>query len=145
MGFKQVTLQDVIPLRHVVLRPGKDVETCYFEGDEAPTTRHFAWVEGDRVLSVATVMMSPKQIEGEGIPLQLRGMATDPHFSGQGIGSRFLQALHDELGCPWWCNAREVAVRFYERNGLTRIGEPFDIPEIGPHYIMVYKKTAGSE
>lgn len=145
MGFKEVTLQDVIPLRHVVLRPGKRIETCYFDGDEATTTRHFAWVEGDRVQSVATMMMSPRTFDGETVPLQLRGMATDPHLSGRGIGSRFLQALHEEVGCSWWCNAREVAVRFYERNGLVRIGEPFDIQGIGPHYVMVYKKTAGSE
>lgn len=145
MGFKQVTLEDVIPLRHIVLRPGKSVETCYFDGDEASTTRHFAWVEGGQVLSIATVMQSSKRIDGVKIPLQLRGMATNPEQAGQGIGSRFLQALHEELDDSWWCNAREVAVRFYERNGLTRIGGPFDIPGIGPHYVMVYKKTAGSK
>lgn len=145
MGFKQVALQDVIPLRHEVLRPGKGIETCYFEGDEALTTRHFAWVDGDQVQSVATVMATSRQIFDESVPFQLRGMATNPRLSGQGIGSRFLQALHQELDASWWCNAREVAVRFYERNGLVRVGEPFDIPEIGPHYVMVYKKTAGSE
>lgn len=145
MGLKQVSLQEVIPLRHIVLRPGKGIETCYFEGDESSTTRHFAWVERDHVQSVATVMLSSREIEGESVPYQLRGMATDPDLAGQGIGSHFLQALHEELDSSWWCNAREVAVRFYERNGLERIGEPFDIPGIGPHYVMVYKKTAGSE
>ncbi|MGA9468262.1 MAG: GNAT family N-acetyltransferase [Exiguobacterium marinum] len=144
MGFKQVAIEDVIPLRHVVLRPGKGIEACYFEGDEASTTRHFAWVVEGHVQSVATVMTSPRQIDGESVPLQLRGMATDPCLAGQGIGSRFLHALHEELDDSWWCNAREVAVRFYERNGLVRIGEAFDIPGIGTHYVMVYKKTAGS-
>jgi GNAT superfamily N-acetyltransferase len=90
-------------------------------------------------------MLSSREIEGESVPYQLRGMATDPDLAGQGIGSHFLQALHEELDSSWWCNAREVAVRFYERNGLERIGEPFDIPGIGPHYVMIYKKTAGSE
>ncbi|WP_215142526.1 GNAT family N-acetyltransferase [Exiguobacterium qingdaonense] len=145
MGLEQVALRDVIPLRHEVLRPGLSIETCYFEGDEAQTTRHFAWVEAGQIVSVATVMTSPRQIDGEPISFQLRGMATDPRLSGKGIGSQFLQALHTELGSSWWCNAREVAVRFYERNGLIRVGEPFNLPRVGPHYVMVYKKTAGSE
>lgn len=145
MGLEQVKLKDVIPLRHVVLRPGKPLASCYFDGDDAPTTRHFAWVKDGHVQSVATVMNVRKTVDDECIPYQLRGMATSPELAGTGIGSAFLQALHCELGDSWWCNARAVAVRFYERNGLVRIGEPFEISGIGTHYVMVYKKTAGSE
>jgi hypothetical protein len=35
-----------------------------------------------------------------------------------------------------WCNARLVAVPFYERLGLEAVGPEFDIPGIGPHYVM---------
>lgn len=144
MGLQQVTLEDVITLRHEVLRPGQGRETCYFEGDDAETTRHFAWVEDGRVVSIATVMWQSREFAGERVPLQLRGMATAPDVAGTGIGSAFLQALHRELDASWWCNARAVAVRFYERNGLVTVGDPFDLPGIGPHYVMVYEKTAGS-
>lgn len=145
MGFQQVDVTDVIPLRHQVLRPGKPVTTCHFEGDDASTTRHFAWVEQGRVVSVATVMVSPKTFGTDVVHYQLRGMATAPDVSGQGIGSQFLQALHGMLGQSWWCNARLVAVRFYERNGLRVVGEPFEIEGIGTHYVMCYQKTAGSD
>lgn len=144
MGLQQVTLEDVITLRHEVLRPGQGRETCYFEGDDAETTRHFAWVEDGRIVSIATVMRQSREFAGERVPFQLRGMATAPDVAGTGIGSAFLQALHRELDDSWWCNARAVAVRFYERNGLVTVGDPFDLPGIGPHYVMVYKKTAGS-
>ncbi|WP_114166099.1 GNAT family N-acetyltransferase [Exiguobacterium sp. TNDT2] len=144
MGLQEVGLEDVIPLRHDVLRPGQAIETCYFEGDDAETTRHFAWVEDGRVMSIATVMEVKRDFDGQTVAYQLRGMATDPKSAGQGIGSAFLQALHRELDDAWWCNAREVAVRFYERNGLVKIGDAFDIPGIGPHYVMRTKKTAGS-
>lgn len=142
--LQQVLLEEVIPLRHEVLRPGLAVSTCYFDGDDKSTTRHYAWVEGGRVLSIATVMRQSRELSGERVPFQLRGMATDPAVAGTGIGSRFLQAVHRELGASWWCNAREVAVRFYERNGLVIVDEPFEIPGIGTHYVMLYKKTAGS-
>lgn len=145
MGFIQVRLEDVIPLRHEVLRPGKPRSTCYFEGDDASTTRHFAWEEDGRIVSVATVMRSENVMDGEVIPYQLRGMATSPRLAGKGLGSLFLQQLHREVDASWWCNARAVALRFYERNGLVRVGDPFEISDIGIHYVMVYKKTAGSE
>ena len=144
MSLRQVELEDVIPLRHEVLRPGQMRETCYFEGDDNETTRHFAWVEDGQVLSIATVMKAGRDVDGKTVPYQLRGMATDPASAGQGIGSSFLQALHETVNDSWWCNAREVAVRFYERNGLVVVGEPFEIPGIGTHYVMVYEKTAGS-
>ena len=144
MGLQEVGLEMVIPLRHEVLRPGLPVETCYFEGDDAETTRHFAWVEAGRIVSIATEMEVGRDFDGQTVPYQLRGRATDPTSAGQGIGSSFLQALHEVVNDSWWCNAREVAVRFYERNGLVVVGEPFEIPGIGTHYVMRTQKTAGS-
>ncbi|MDL5378052.1 GNAT family N-acetyltransferase [Exiguobacterium mexicanum] len=144
MGLQEVGLEAVIPLRHEVLRPGLPVETCYFEGDDAETTRHFAWVEDGRVVSIATVMRQSREFAGDRVPFQLRGMATAPDVAGRGIGSAFLQALHRELDADWWCNARAIAVRFYERNGLETVGDAFDIPGIGDHYVMRTQKTAGS-
>ncbi|TCI64744.1 GNAT family N-acetyltransferase [Exiguobacterium sp. SH3S1] len=142
--LQQVLLEEVIPLRHLVLRPGLPVETCYFDGDDAETTRHYAWAENGHILSIATVIRQDRELSGERVSFQLRGMATDPDVAGTGVGSRFLQAVHRELNASWWCNAREVAVRFYERNGLVIIGDPFEIEGIGTHYVMLYKKTAGS-
>ncbi|TCI56492.1 GNAT family N-acetyltransferase [Exiguobacterium sp. SH1S21] len=142
--LQQVLLEEVIPLRHEVLRPGLAVSTCYFDGDDAETTRHYAWAENGRILSIATVMRQDRELSGEQVQFQLRGMATDPDVAGTGVGSRFLQAVHRELNASWWCNAREVAVRFYERNGLVIVGDPFEIEGVGTHYVMLYKKTAGS-
>ncbi|TCI48756.1 GNAT family N-acetyltransferase [Exiguobacterium sp. SH3S2] len=142
--LQQVLLEEVIPLRHLVLRPGLPVETCYFDGDDAETTCHYAWAENGHILSIATVIRQDRELSGERVSFQLRGMATDPDVAGTGVGSRFLQAVHRELNASWWCNAREVAVRFYERNGLVIIGDPFEIEGIGTHYVMLYKKTAGS-
>jgi len=35
-----------------------------------------------------------------------------------------------------WCNARVVALGFYERLGFVTEGPEFDIHPIGPHYVM---------
>lgn len=139
------TLDEILPLRHDVLRPGKPAESAAFEGDDRPTTRHFGLFRNpeDRPLACLTLMHAPL----EGVPAwQLRGMAVDRNLQGRGLGGRLLafavdwvRAQHgDNPRIPnlLWCNARAAAVPFYARNHWTLCSEPFDIPGIGPHYRM---------
>ena len=42
-------------VRHPVLRAGKPVETCYFEGDELPTTTHFGLFFDELLIGVLSV------------------------------------------------------------------------------------------
>jgi predicted GNAT family N-acyltransferase len=35
-----------------------------------------------------------------------------------------------------WCNARTPALRLYERAGFERESGEFEIPGIGPHFVM---------
>lgn len=39
-------------------------------------------------------------------------------------------------GTLLWCYARVPARTLYERAGMTALGEPFEIPPIGPHELM---------
>ena len=41
----------------------------------------------------------------------------------------------------WWCNARLVAVGFYEKLGLSVYGDIFEIEPIGPHKLMFCQFT----
>ena len=49
---------------------------------------------------------------------------------------RCFREIHSGGGSYLWCNARLIAVPFYERMGLTAVGDLFEMPEIGPHYVM---------
>ena len=77
--------------------------------------------------------------EGEG-QWRIRGMATDAAYQGRGAGSLVLKELLKwgrENGVrSFWCNAREPAIRFYERHGFSIHSELFDIPTAGPHKVM---------
>ncbi|MCW2985645.1 MAG: acetyltransferase, family, partial [Conexibacter sp.] len=35
-----------------------------------------------------------------------------------------------------WCNARTPARGFYERAGFVAEGAEFELPQIGPHFLM---------
>ncbi|MFN9985537.1 MAG: GNAT family N-acetyltransferase [Pirellula sp.] len=56
-----------------------------------------------------------------------------------GVGGELLNYVHRMAklhGWELWCNARESAVSFYAKYGWRVEGEPFEIPKIGPHYVM---------
>jgi ribosomal protein S18 acetylase RimI-like enzyme len=67
-------------------------------------------------------------------------MATAPEQRGRGIGAAILDALVEHARSQGatrvWCNARTPALRLYERAGFERESGEFEIPGIGPHFVM---------
>ncbi len=142
---------DVVGLRHSVLRPHTTADQALFPGDERPVSAHFcARSASGEVVGVATVWPEapPWEVRGEPGPLEvpaggawrLRGMATAPHWQGQGVGALVLRAAlahaEEQGGLLLWCNARWGAVEFYRRAGLATWGEVWEEPVIGPHVVM---------
>jgi ribosomal protein S18 acetylase RimI-like enzyme len=70
-------------------------------------------------------------------------MAVLNEFQYNGIGNELiLQAenyCRQQKGAVIWFNAREKAVRFYEKNDYQILGDAFEIPDVGIHFVM-YKK-----
>lgn len=136
---KVITAQEVISVRHPVLRTNKPMESAIFVGDDAETTIHLGCFIHEKLVGVTTVMAQPNQ-ELEGNQWQLRGMAVLPEVQGQGMGSvlvSYAEKLALEKGIDViWMNAREIARPFYEKLGFAVFGKPFQIPEIGLHYAM---------
>lgn len=148
--IKRVAVEEIIPLRHRILRPGLSVETASFEHDDKETTVHIAAIPLDpysrnacgEAICCATFVLD--EWEGQRA-YKLRGMATDTAYQGLGVGNLVLslgeELLREEFGndLPFWCNARIVAVPFYEKYGWKKISEEFDIPGVGPHVKMLKK------
>src|SRR5947209_4217188 len=90
--IRHATVDELIPLRHRILREGLPVEEAHFEGDDAPTARHAgAFVDGVAICC-ATLMLD--QWEGERA-WRLRGMATEPAMQRSGVGRIVLEFLTD--------------------------------------------------
>lgn len=135
------TAEQVLDLRHRVLRPGRPAETAIFDGDHAPATRHWVAIQADRVVGVASVMQAPHPTRPDGPRWQLRGMAVEPDLQGSGVGRAVLEAVQAEVTDDLWCNARVAVVPFYERSGWRAEGDVFDVAGVGPHRRMTW--TAG--
>ena len=138
--IRRGTTEEIIDLRHVILRTGLPREMAYFEGDDEPTTRHVVAELDGRIVGCATLLRRP----WNGAPaFQLRGMAVIPELRGEGIGARLLAEIERtareqsrEVSKQMWCNARVPAMRFYQREGWIVASEQFDIEHAGPHVKM---------
>ncbi|HTV11828.1 MAG TPA: GNAT family N-acetyltransferase [Acidimicrobiales bacterium] len=133
---------EVLALRQAVLRPHQSLEEVRFSGDLAPDAAHFcARGLGGEIVSIASVWPEvPPWCQGTCPAWRLRAMATVPTWRGKGVGSAVLAAamsyVREKGGGLFWCNARLKAAGFYERAGMSRVGEPWEEPVIGPHVVM---------
>ena len=138
--IKKITSQQTFPVRLPVLRPGKPVESCIFDGDDLPATVHLGIYDDGAVVGVISIFESGSPLFGEGRQFQLRGMAVLASHQKQGLGDKLMAAaegyIRDNGGGLIWFNAREIAVGFYKKMGYKIIGEPFTIGDIGTHYVM---------
>ena len=136
---------EIRPLRHAVLRAGQPISAAQFAGDDAADTHHFGAFGGGAVVGCLPFLLNSLDDEPA---WQLRGMATDPAFTGRGVGSQLLafaeQALRSERPdiVLLWCNARVPAAGFYRRLGWRAVSDAFVIDPIGPHVKMVKSLAA---
>ncbi|MFK7749474.1 MAG: GNAT family N-acetyltransferase [Kordia sp.] len=140
-SIKEITATTAFKVRHPVLREGKPIDSCQFTGDDFPTTFHLGYYIHDELVGVVTLMKnSYKELDHKNA-YQLRGMAVLTNFQKRGIGDALVKKAEEMIlargGTFIWMNAREIAVRFYEKLGYTKHDVPFTIPKIGLHFVMI--------
>lgn len=138
-SLKIISAPETYLVRHPVLREGRPLSDCEFEGDKDSSTLHLGLYSNDKLIGVATCLKKSNPIYTEKNQYQLRGMAILKEFQKKGLGKLILDEAEKQLSgeCDMiWCNARKIAVSFYKKNGYVISGEPFEIPSIGLHYVM---------
>jgi len=142
LSIKKIKAEETYPVRHPVLREGRPVEDCKFDKDNDPDTFHLGLFVENELLGIVTYLKNNLE-ELTGSQFQLRGMAVLKEYQTKGFGNLLIkkgeEIIKKEQGNAIWCNAREVAINFYKKNGFKIIGKPFVIPRIGLHYMM-YKE-----
>jgi GNAT superfamily N-acetyltransferase len=137
---RMISSAETLPLRSVVLRPGRPLEAARFPGDDAAGTAHFGAFRDGKLLSIASLFPAELPEKTGLTAFQLRGMATDEQARNQGLGRALVLACLEHARAQQakllWCNARIVALDFYRKLGFATIGPEFDIPDVGPHFRM---------
>lgn len=138
----EISAQETYPLRSLVLRNSLLTAPCPFDGDLDKTTHHFACVFENEIVAIVSFYKRNNDSFGNKTMVQLRGMATHPTFSGLGFGKNLIKFsigfFHSKVQIIW-CNAREIAIPFYEKLGFRPIGDKFEIQNIGTHILMYYE------
>lgn len=119
--FRDVTVEECLPLRQKVLWPGLTQEECRVEHDE--TAVHLGAFQGDVLIGCTSLFVLP------GDEMQLRKFAVLPEYQGQGIGSALLKASFERCSAlglkKFMLSARVSAIGFYEKHGLTAVGDVY--------------------
>ena len=140
MEIKKITAFETIIVRHPVLRPGRPIESCHFDGDDLLTTSHFGLYFENQLAGVISEFKVQNKLFSEENQYQIRGMAVLSEFQKKGFGEALLEYCENEIrlksGNLIWFNARKTAIGFYEKSGYGILGDSFEIPDVGPHYIL---------
>ena len=130
LNIVQLSKEEVLPIRHLVLWPEKSPEFCKVEGDE--DALHFGLLQNDNLVCVASIYMNKNSA-------RLRKFATLVPYQGKGLGSFLLNNIFDSLKeqevTHFWCDARVESAGFYAKLGLKTKGEQFYKSEL-PYIIM---------
>ncbi len=139
LSIKQIPKEDTYPLRIEILRNGKAVN-YHFVGDNLKTTIHIGVFTGKACIGIVTLIPNSHKSFPKISTYQLRGMAIDKAYQKQGIGSILVEEslkILNETKCEiLWCNARVIALEFYKKMGFSIQEKKFEIPTVGPHYMM---------
>ena len=144
MTIKKITPIETFTVRNPVLRPGRPIESCYFELDNHPSSLHLGMEFNGEIIAV----LSALPLECENFPgmisMRLRGIATLPEFQKKGLGSQLMIEIEKRLLKLkkiklLWLNARISAKTFYYNLDYKTVGKTFNVPGIGIHQRM-YKK-----
>lgn len=134
-------------VRHRVLWPHReDEDACTIDIDDLPSALHLAAVdEYGKAVGVLSLFDQRSERFPDAIPAEepvyrLRAMGVVPECRRLGVGQALVEAACEavrEKGAVYlWCDARKVALPFYEALGFHYLSGMYEIPIIGPHRMM---------
>lgn len=139
-NIQLISAEETYTIRQPVLRTGRPLTECVFEGDILESTFHLGLFFKASLIGVATYMHHNHDNFPEETHYQLRGMAILESFQKKGLGTLLLKAGEENLTRiqvnRLWFNAREVAVNFYKNHGYKTQGNSFNIEGVGIHFLM---------
>lgn len=142
MLVKPILAKHCFPLRQSVLRDGKALKYCHFEGDNQKSTYHLGAFSNDSIVGIVSLFKTAEPLLNFKSQYQLRGMAIHTNYRGQAIGTTLIKNAEEYLKRQsievLWCNARTSALEFYKKQAYQIFSDEFEIEGVGPHF-KLYK------
>lgn len=130
MTIKEVSIEQILPIRQQVMWPDKPIDFVRVPEDEDGI--HFGLFVEENLVSVVSVFI-------HGHEAQFRKFATLEKYQGKGFGTNLLQFVFDFLEenkvNRIWCNARISKAGFYQKFGMTATAATFE--KEGMEYVVM--------
>lgn len=137
--------QDILPIRMQVLREGTPSQDPRYTEDDWEITMHLALYKDDEIVGTSSWLAKTFPLphtHSNHFDTQLRGMAIDQSLQSTGLGAELLlygiQVAQGNGAGIVWARARDSALKFYERNGFTAVGDAFIDDATGMSHHLVY-------
>ena len=143
-SVKTITTKETYPLRLEVLWQHKNsLDECKLDIDDLTTTFHVGAYKNGEIVAIGTFLQQQNEKFEATNQYRLRAMASSPKVRGENFGKLLIEFAIEELKNRkvdlLWCDARKVALGFYEKMGFKIKGDFYEIPIIGKHKLM-YKR-----
>jgi ribosomal protein S18 acetylase RimI-like enzyme len=142
-NIKKIGVLETYSVRHSVLRKGKPIASCRFDGDDLTTTHHFGYFLNNEIVGIISIFKNNNIIFANENQCQIRGMAVLNEHQKKGIGETLILFSEDFIKKMSvriiWFNARTSAVGFYKKLDYQINGVPFEIEGVGEHSLMFKK------
>ena len=130
------------PLRHKMLRKGKPLETCHFDGDNSKETFHLGALVDKEIIGIISIYEKDLSQFKNSKGAQFRGIAVASIYQRKGVASKLINYAQKEtikrINPKYiWLNGRISANNLYLDRGFKPIGNPFEINTIGIHQRFV--------
>lgn len=144
-NVQEIDSQLCYSIRNLVLWPHKKSNDCQIDIDHSEGAFHLGVFLENELVCVGSFFNQYNDKFSYSNQYRLRAMATLPKVQNRG-GARVLihfacNKLMQEGQELLWCDARITASKFYQKSGFSILGESYEIPIIGTHYLM-YKKLS---
>lgn len=122
-------------LRYKILRHPLGLHYAMSDLKNEKNDVHFGAFDDEVLLACLVLTLLPDNV------FKLRQVAVDDVQQGKGVGKalqQFAERYAIDKGCrKMVCNARKIAVPFYEKQGFVKLGEEFE--EVGISHLYMEK------
>ena len=84
------------PLRHEMLRKGKPLETCYFDGDNSKGTFHLGAIVDKEIIGIISIYEKDLSQFKNSKGAQFRGIAVASKHQRKGVASKLINYAQKE-------------------------------------------------
>ena len=136
--IKKISAEKTHAIRYPMLRQGRPIEDCVFDGDKDPKTIHLGAFIENKLVGVLSAYQKNTTVFDVKESYQIRGVAVLTTAHRKGIGRALMANIEHQLKQRKidliWLNARITAVDFYTALAYQQKGKAFEIEGIGTHY-----------